>query len=138
MRPYYLVILLLLTSCQSSSNLSKLNNSFYVVARLNNETNVFALLDTGSTFCQIPKDVYKRLNVSSKNSIDEVTTTLADGSQRKQQRGNLSQIEIEGKVIFNVPVLISEAGTPIIIGQSFLQRLNSYTIDNNKQTLNLI
>ena len=68
-RQYCLVILLLLTNCQSSSNLSKLNNSFYIVTRLDDETNVFALLDTGSTFCYMPKDGYERLNVPNKNVL---------------------------------------------------------------------
>jgi len=119
--------------------LTKLNDCYYVTIRLNNTTEVLALIDTGASYCQIPKDIYDKLlkdhTASSKDVLGEVAVTFADNSSKTELKVNLYQVQLYTKIVYNVPCIITPVGSPILLGQSFLQKLDYFTIDNINQTI---
>jgi hypothetical protein len=63
--------------------------------------------------------------------------TTADGTQHKSQRFILREVQVGSRVIKDVVAnVVPMEGNPLL-GQSFLSRLPSWSIDNNSHVLNL-
>lgn len=79
---------------------------------------VDALVDTGSTFTSVPKDILLELGIEARR---EVNLRLADGTSHTQQLGRL-MIQLDGveEITF---VVFGEPSSPSIIGAVTLETL---------------
>jgi predicted aspartyl protease len=98
-------------------------------------------LDTGAELVQIPLDVYLVLRrngtISPSDERGAVIITTADGSSHKQPRFIIHELKVGDRIVTNVLGIVSLPNTVPLLGQEFLVRLGSYTIDNRRHVLTL-
>ena len=97
------------------------------------------IVDSGSADVSIPADVawtLKQLGtMSGTDFIGKRTYLLADGSKVSSEIYRMESLKIGGLVMKNVTVRISGEKSSLLLGQSFLRRLNSWSLDNAKKLL---
>ena len=115
--------------------------SDYLPVTINQSISVPFALDTGSEPVQIPLDVYlvlmRKGSVSPSDGRDAVTVVNADGSLRKAPRFVIHELKVGDRTVTDVLATVSPTGTDALLGQSFLKRLGSYSIDNQRHVLTL-
>jgi TPR repeat protein len=60
---------------------------------------------------------------------------LADGSIMKSKTFVVRSFAVNNRVLENIQATVAPAGAPPLLGQSFLQRFSSWSIDNERQLL---
>lgn len=115
-------------------------NGVYVIpVRLNHVVTLGAVVDSGASELQIPSDVVLTLirsgTVTSADFLPGATYILADGSKVKGERFTLHKVQVGDIVIEDVPAAISSASSTLLLGQSFLSRFRSWSIDNSSKEL---
>ena len=97
------------------------------------------IVDSGSADVSIPADVawtLKKLGtMSSSDFLGNKTYILADGSQVSSEIYRILSLKIGGLVMHNVTVRVSAENSSLLLGQSFLSRLKSWSLDNSRQVL---
>jgi predicted aspartyl protease len=87
----------------------------------------------------MPADVVLTLmrtkTISSEDFMGTQTYTLADGSKVPSQRFQIKSLKVGNKTLENVMASIVPATAQILLGQSFLSRFSSWSIDNEKHAL---
>lgn len=121
--------------------MTKKNGTFEIPVRLNDVVTIYFTIDSGAADVVLPEDVAKTLirsgTVKDSDFIDKQTYTLADGSRIQSPRFKLENVQVGDQHLNNVVVsIISDRGTPLL-GQSFLSRFASWTLDNTAGTLTL-
>jgi clan AA aspartic protease (TIGR02281 family) len=115
--------------------------SYYLPVTINQTLSVPFLLDTGAEGLQIPFDVYlvlmRKGGVSPSDARGFATVITADGGRHKQPRFMIHELKVGDRIITDVLATVSATGTDLLLGQSFLARLGSYTIDNQRHVLTL-
>ncbi len=97
------------------------------------------ILDTGASEVNIPADVALTLlrtgTITQSDFLPGKSYKLADGSIVRSLRLNIRELDIGGIKISQVPASIdSVTGSPLL-GQSFLRRLESWSLDNKRHVL---
>lgn len=91
-------------------------------------------LDTGASEVNIPADVALTLvrtgTINADDFLPGKEYTLADGSTVKSPRFIIRELNLGGQKTFNVPASIGQLNGPVLLGQSFLSRIASWTIDS--------
>src|SRR5208282_3315087 len=89
----------------------------------------------------IPADVFMTLmrshSVSENDFIGEGIFITADGTKHKSQQFILREVQVGTHVIKDVVANVVPIEGDPLLGQSFLSRLPSWSIDNNSHVLNL-
>ena len=97
------------------------------------------ILDSGAGECNISSDLENKLIangiIKKTDYLDNGLYKLADGSIVENKRVKISKIKIGNKTISNIIVSVGPAGSPNLLGQSFLNKLDKWTIDNAKKIL---
>jgi predicted aspartyl protease len=114
-------------------------NTYTLPVQINGSVTVYFILDSGASDVQIPMDVFRTLvrggTISERDLVDEQTYSLADGSEVSRSRYMFRTLEIGGNIIPNVIASIGPLASDPLLGQSFLSRLNSWTLDNKRHVL---
>jgi hypothetical protein len=96
-------------------------------------------IDSGATDVSIPATVFSTLTrsgaVSPQDLLDKRIYKLADGSGELSQRFRIRSLRVGGLEVRNVIASVGDSGGLLLLGQSFLSRLKSWSIDNERQTL---
>jgi hypothetical protein len=112
---------------------------YQVPIRINDTITLDAILDSGATDVCIPADVVLTLirskTISSEDFLGSQTYTLADGSEVPSQRFIIKSLKVGNKTLENVAASIVSVDAQILLGQSFLRRFRSWSIDNEKHSL---
>jgi clan AA aspartic protease (TIGR02281 family) len=112
---------------------------YQVPIRINDTITLDAIVDSGATDVGIPSDVVLTLvrskTISSEDFIGTQTYMLADGSELPSQRFMIKSLKVGNKTLENVVANIVSANAQILLGQSFLRRFSSWSIDNEKHAL---
>ena len=114
---------------------------YVVPARLNDVITLPALVDSGAAVVSVPLDVVSTLfrsgTISGQDFIGQETYTLADGSKLPSTKFRLKSIRVGNRTIENVEAATAPADVEanILLGQSFLGRLQSWSIDNDRHVL---
>jgi clan AA aspartic protease (TIGR02281 family) len=99
------------------------------------------MIDSGAADVSISADVASTLVSSGTLSDADFTGIglyqLADGSTMPSRIFTIKSLKVGDKVIENVTGSVSSAGSPLLLGQSFLRRFKSWSIDNSKHALML-
>jgi clan AA aspartic protease (TIGR02281 family) len=112
---------------------------YQVPIRINDTITLDAIVDSGATDVGIPADVVLTLvrskTISSEDFIGTQTYMLADGSELPSQRFMIKSLKVGNKTLENVVASIVSVNAQILLGQSFLRRFSSWSIDNEKHAL---
>jgi clan AA aspartic protease (TIGR02281 family) len=115
--------------------------AFHVVGKVNGAVSVNFVLDTGASDILIPQEVADALTRAGALGRDDFIGTqtyqLADGSRVKSRRIVLREVTVGGQSVRNVVASIGPNRSPALLGQTFLSKFPSWTLDNERQVLEL-
>jgi hypothetical protein len=108
--------------------------------QINGVLTLHFILDTGASEVNIPADVaLTLLRTGTIKDPDDflpgAAYTLADGTQVTSFRFNIRSLKIGRRLIANVPASIGEVASSLLLGQSFLKRLGTWSMDSKRQML---
>src|SRR6185369_6856978 len=112
---------------------------YLIPGRINDADTVTFVLDTGASDVSIPENVARDLEQAGKldrgDFLGTRTYVLADGSRVPSRRVLLREVTVGGQTVSNVTASISRSGSPPLLGQSFLSKFASWTLDNERAVL---
>jgi hypothetical protein len=108
--------------------------------QINRVLTLHFILDTGAAEVNIPTDVALTLlrtgTIKDPNDfLPGAAYTLADGTTVKSFRFTIRSLTIGRRRITNVPASIDAIASPLLLGQSFLKRLGTWSMDSHRQML---
>jgi clan AA aspartic protease (TIGR02281 family) len=113
--------------------------TFLVPVTINDRLTLRFMVDSGATDVTIPADVVLSLvktgTLASEDFLGETTYTLADGSTRSSQAFRIRTLKVGDTVLENVVGGIAPEGAKPLLGQSFLSRFKSWSINNSEWLL---
>ncbi len=87
----------------------------------------------------IPEDVVATLKrmgeIRDSDSIGEQTYLIADGSKVTWKTFRIRSLKVGDRVLENVTGTVAPPNGSLLLGQSFLGRFKSWSIDNSKPAL---
>jgi clan AA aspartic protease (TIGR02281 family) len=97
------------------------------------------IIDSGSADVSIPVDVASNLErlgaISPSDLIGSKIYILADGSRVPSATYRIASLKIGDLIMQNVTVRIAPEKSHFLLGQSFLSRLKSWSMDNDRRAL---
>jgi hypothetical protein len=106
---------------------------------INGKISLNFTIDSGATDVSIPANVFSTLTrdgtVSREDFLDKQLYKLADGSGEISQRFRLRSLRVGKLEVRDVIAAIGDSEGLPLLGQSFLSRLKSWSIDNERQAL---
>ncbi len=119
--------------------LKKEGGTFVVPVLINDKITLGFTLDSGAADVSIPADVFSTLvrtgTVAESDFIDTQAYVLADGSSQRSQRFRIRSLRVGNLEVRNVIGSVAPSAGSLLLGQSFLSRLQSWSIDNHRQLL---
>ena len=114
----------------------------YLVPVLINDTiSLKFVVDSGAADVSIPADVVMTLmrtgTLRESDFLGKKTYILADGSKAPSDTFRIKSLKVGPNVIENVTGSVAPVNGSLLLGQSFLGRFKSWSIDNNKHVLML-
>jgi clan AA aspartic protease (TIGR02281 family) len=139
----YLALLALLLVCGAaqaeSIPLIREHGTFVVPVVINDKMTLNFTIDSGASDVSIPADVFSTLTrtgtVTKSDFLDKQTYELADGSRQTSQRFRIRTLRIGSLELSAVIASVAPSAGTLLLGQSFLSRLKSWSIDNDRQLL---
>jgi len=115
------------------------DGAFVVPVVLNDVMTVKFIVDSGAADVSIPEEVASSLmklgTMTGADLLGTKTYMLADGSLVPSKIYRMASLRIGELVMQNVTVRIASAKSSLLLGQSFLRRLNSWSMDNARQVM---
>lgn len=113
---------------------------FAVPVVINRAISIPFVLDTGATEVQLPAEVVLTLirtgTLSEGDFIGASSYVLANGSTLRSPRFNIREMRVGEHVVRNVAASVGPAvSSEALLGQSFLSKLPSWTLDNRRHVL---
>lgn len=112
---------------------------YVVPVNMNNAVTINFVIDSGSSDVNIPADVVLTLmrtgTISESDFIGTKTYTLADGTTAPSATFQIESLKVGNLVLENVVASIGGINSPPLLGQSFLARFKSWSIDNGQHAL---
>ncbi|SRR3984885_14508983 len=106
---------------------------------INRQLTLNFVVDSGAADVSIPADVFMTLvrtgTITDADFLDKQTYQLADGSTIPSQRFVIRTLKIGDKTLENVVGGIAPVAGSLLLGQSFLSRFKSWSIDNQRRAL---
>jgi len=106
---------------------------------VNNAIRLNFLVDSGASDVSIPADVFSTLVRTNTVTQTDVTGfrnyTNADGESFRSQTFVIRSLKIGNVEVLSVHAKEAPANAPLLLGQSFLKRFKSWSIDNSTQEL---
>jgi len=119
--------------------LKKNGGIFVVPVEINGTITLDFAVDSGASTVTIPANVYNTLvrtgTISDSDIIGQGTVVLADGSKSKLPIFTIRSLKVGDKTIKNVIAAVLPLGGQLLLGQSFLARFKSWSLDNTKHVL---
>ena len=136
-------LLAMLLSCgaaySESIPLIHAHGTLQVPVVINGKVSLDFTIDSGATDVSIPASVFSTLTrngtVSPQDFLDKRMYKLADGSGEISQRFRIRSLRVGKLEIRDVIASVGDSGGLPLLGQSFLSRLKSWSIDNERQAL---
>jgi clan AA aspartic protease (TIGR02281 family) len=115
------------------------HGTFLVPVLINNTLAVKATLDSGASDVVIPAAVAEELarggTIADSDYIGDRTYELADGSTVPSKVFNIRSLKVGALELTNVRAALGGRGSSLLLGQSFLSRLEHWSIDNRRHVL---
>jgi clan AA aspartic protease (TIGR02281 family) len=113
--------------------------TFVVPVQINGTMTLDFIIDSGAADVSVPADVVSTLMragaIREPEFIGENTYVLADGSKTKSPTFTIRTLRVGNTVLENVRGSVASSQGSLLLGQSFLNRFKSWSIDNTKQEL---
>lgn len=110
-----------------------------VPVTINGQFSLNFTVDSGATDVCIPANIFNSLTragtVSSRDFLDRRAYELADGSTEFSQRFRIRSLRVGDIELRDVIALVVPSTGSPLLGQSFLSRLKSWSIDNERHVL---
>jgi len=120
-------------------SLVKEGGTFKVPVKINGVITLYFTVDSGASDVQIPADVVFTLmrtgTIRESDMLEERTYVQADGSKVQSPTFRIRQLQAGNRVLHGVTGSMSNIEGSLLLGQSFLNRFKSWSIDNEKQVL---
>lgn len=135
------VAMLLCCSAASAESVPLIyaHGTLQVPAVINGRVSLNFTIDSGATDVSIPASLFSTLSrngvVSRQDLLDKRMYKLADGSGEISQRFRIRSLRVGKLEVRDVIASVGDSGGLLLLGQSFLSRLKSWSIDNERQTL---
>ena len=118
----------------------KKDGGVYVVpVSLNGIVTVDCIVDSGASDVNIPAGVLRKLvragAVRQSDMVGVEEYTLADGSTERGRTFRIRSLKVGNIVVTNVLASIGGDDSSALLGQSFLERFRSWSLDNMRHTL---
>src|SRR5271166_2800447 len=121
---------------QDEVHLQLYNGIFAVPVVINGAISIPFVLDSGAADVQLPAAVVLTLvrsgTLSEGDFIGESSYILANGSTLRSARFNIRELRVGDHVVRNVAASVGSVSSDALLGQSFLSRLPSWTLDNRR------
>ena len=106
---------------------------------INGQITLNFTIDSGSSDVQIPEDVVSTLmrtgTLQKSDFIGQEKFRLADGSIVPSNTLLIRSLKVGNHLLENVEGSVANSKADLLLGQSFLKRFNSWSIDNTRQVL---
>ena len=126
---------------RASVQMKKEGGTYVVPVLINNAITLDFTVDSGATDVAITEDVVSTLirtgTIKAADFIGEQTYVLADGSKIKSKTFRIRSLKVGDRVLENVTGSVAGINGALLLGQSFLGRFKSWSIDNTKHALML-
>jgi predicted aspartyl protease len=113
--------------------------TFKVPVTINGQLTLKFVVDSGAADVSIPADVVLTLlrteTITDNDFLDKQTYQLANGSTVPSQRFVIRTLKVGDKTLENVVGSIAPVAGSLLLGQSFLSRFKTWSIDNQRQAL---
>jgi gag-polyprotein putative aspartyl protease len=113
--------------------------TFVIPVLINGQITLNFTIDSGAADVSIPADVVSTLirtgTIQKSDFIGQKTYRLADGSTAPSATFVIRSLKVGNHLLENVTGSIASAQADLLLGQSFLRRFNSWSIDNKRQVL---
>jgi clan AA aspartic protease (TIGR02281 family) len=112
---------------------------FVVPVEINGTMMLDFAVDSGATDVSVPADVFSALTrtgtVNASDIVGEQTYVLADGSEVKSTTFTIRSLKVGSMIVENVRGSVASARGALLLGQSFLGRFRSWSVDNTQHVL---
>jgi clan AA aspartic protease (TIGR02281 family) len=119
--------------------LKQRGGTFVVPVTINGTIQLAFTIDSGAADVSIPADVVITLiragTISNADFLGKRLYRLADGSTTPSQAFRIRSLAVGDRVLENVTGSIAPASASLLLGQSFLSRFQSWSIDNQRMVL---
>ncbi|MFO1079536.1 MAG: retroviral-like aspartic protease family protein [Reyranellaceae bacterium] len=119
--------------------LKKDGGTYMVPVLINGAITLDFVLDSGASDVSIPQDVVSTLirtgTLQSSDFIGEKTYVLADGTRIKSRTFRIRSLKVGDHVLENVTGSVAATKGSLLLGQSFLSRFKTWSIDNANHML---
>lgn len=113
--------------------------TFVLPVLINDKITLDFTLDSGAADVSIPLDVFSTLRrtrtISDDDLLEPAVYTLADGSVQRQLRFRIRSLRVGGLELRNVVGSVAPLRGSLLLGQSFLSRLQTWSVDNQRHAL---
>jgi clan AA aspartic protease (TIGR02281 family) len=120
-------------------SLKKAGGTFVVPVQINGAITLDFTVDSGASDVSIPADVFSTLartgTVKDSDIVGEQIYKLADGSKTKSTVFTIRSLKLGDRIVENVRGSVAPPQGSLLLGQSFLERFKSWSIDNTRHVL---
>ena len=119
--------------------LKKDGGTFGVPVEINSTLTLDFVVDSGAADISVPTDVFLTLirtgTIKDSDVLGEETYVLADGSKSKSITFTIRSLKIGDTIVKNVKSSVATPHGMLLLGQSFLGRFKSWSVDNARHEL---
>jgi hypothetical protein len=119
--------------------MEKSGGVYTIPIRFNDTITLDAIVDSGASDVSVPADIVSTLirtkTVTQEDFLGKQTYVLADGSKVPSQQFRIRSLKVGNKIIDNVVASIASVKGDILLGQSFLSKFKSWSVDNEQHSL---
>jgi predicted aspartyl protease len=112
---------------------------YVVPIKFNDILTLDGIIDSGAADVSIPADVILTLirakTVVPSDFLPDQTYVMADGTQVPSKRLIIRKLTVGNFTVENVTASVADVKGSILLGQSFLEKFKSWSMDNNTHTL---
>ena len=116
--------------------------TYVVPILINNAITLNFTVDSGATDVSIPADVVMTLiragTLNKTDFIGSANYVLADGSTMPSTRFRIRSLKVGDEIVQDVSGSVAPVRGTLLLGQSFLSRFKSWSIDNSREALVLV
>jgi tetratricopeptide (TPR) repeat protein len=120
-------------------SMEKSGGVYVVPIRINDVITLPAVVDSGASDVSIPADIVSTLirtkTITDDDFLGEQTYVLADGSKVPSHRFRIRALKVGNRTVENVVGSIASVNATILLGQSFLSKFKSWSVDNEQHIL---
>ena len=121
--------------------LEPLNGVYVVPGTINGVVSAKFLVDTGASLVGVPAGLVKSLAdsgfIAQTDFLGERTFRIANGSTMQAEALRLKSLQVGNVVVEDVEASVLPENAPLLLGQSFLTRLKSWSMDTTAHTLTI-